>query len=149
VGAHRHHATPYSGLSVEGIELRFEVFSIHGGAEVPGFIVDDVVHVECVGHDSKWFVVHVYQEGFITTYVVNVVDETERLKNLQRVRGTAKPKSVEPDRPRTGRSLDAIDTLVIRGALFFRSHRELRGPGLPVSTCLVTTLNYLFCKRRV
>src|SRR6266851_5543677 len=149
VRAHRHHAPPRSGLGIERVELHLEIVSIHGRAEVPSLIVHDVVHVECVGHDSKWFVAHVNQERLVAAYVVSVVDEAERLKNLQGMRSAAQPESVEADWPRTGRSLDALDTLLIRDALFFRSHGELCSPGLPVSGCFVPTLNDLFCERRV
>src|SRR5260370_4521440 len=61
----------------------------------------------------------------------------------------AQPESVEADWPRTGCSLNALDTLLIRDALFFRSHGELCGPGLPVSGCFVPPLNDLFCECRV
>src|SRR6266478_5222259 len=64
-------------------------------------------------------------------------------------RSAAQPESVEADWPRTGCLLDALNTLLIRDALFFRSHGELCGPGLPVSGCFVATLNDLFCERRV
>src|SRR5216683_4046111 len=149
VRAHRHHATPGYGLGIERVELLLEIVSIHGRAEVPSFIVHDVVHMERVRHDSKWFVAHVNQERLVAAYVVNVVDEAERLKNLQGMRSAAQPESVESEGPRTGRSLDAIDTLLIRDALFVRGHGELCGPGLPVSGCFVPTLNDLFCERRV
>src|ERR1700674_42701 len=65
------------------------------------------------------------------------------------MRSAAQPESVEADRPRTGCPLYALDTLLIRGALFLRSHGELCGPGLPVSGCFVSTLNNLFGERRV
>ena len=35
VRAHRHHATPRSGLGIERVELHLEIVSIHGRAEVP------------------------------------------------------------------------------------------------------------------
>src|SRR5258708_38148786 len=65
------------------------------------------------------------------------------------MRSAAQPESIEADWARTGRSLDALDNLLIRHALFFRSHGELCGPSLPVSGCFVPTLNDLFCERRV
>src|SRR5207302_465602 len=111
------------------------------------FIVHDVVHVQCVGHDGKWFVAHVNQERLVVAYIVNVVDEAQRLKNFQSTRSTAQPESVEADWPRTGCSLNALDALPIRGPLLFRSHGELCSPGLPVSGCFVPTLNDLFCER--
>jgi hypothetical protein len=64
--------------------------------------------------------------------VVYVVDEAERLKNVQGMRSDAQPEGVESHRPHAGRSLDGLDTLLIRDALFFRSPGELSGPGLPV-----------------
>src|SRR5229473_5249081 len=121
VRADRHHATPRSGLGIERVELRLEIVRIHGRAEVPSFIVHDVIHVECVGHDSKWFVAHVDQERLVAAHVVNVVNEAERLKNFQGMRSAARPESVEADWPRTGCPLNALDTLPIRDALFFRS----------------------------
>src|SRR3984893_14385080 len=99
--ANRHHATPGPGLGIERVELRLEIVGIHR-REVPTFIVHDVVHVECVGHDSKCFVAHVDQERLVAAYVVNVVDEAEGLKNFQSMRSAAEPESVEADRPRTG-----------------------------------------------
>jgi hypothetical protein len=94
VRAHRHHATPHSGLGIERVELGLEVVSIHGSAEVSGFIVHNVVHVEGIGHDGKWLVAYVYQEWLIAAYVVNVVDEAERLKNFQGVRSIYSSKTI-------------------------------------------------------
>src|SRR5260370_14402930 len=99
-----------------------------------------------LGHDGKWFVTHVHQERLVAAYVVNVVDEAERLKNFERTGCAAQPESVEAHRPRTSCPHNALDTLLIGGALFFRSHRKLCGPGLPVSGCFVPTLNNLFCE---
>jgi len=75
VRAHRHHATPRSGLGIERVELRLEIVSVHGRAEVASFIIHDVVHVERVGNDGKWFVAHVNQERLVAAYIVNVIDE--------------------------------------------------------------------------
>src|ERR1700688_3473018 len=149
VRANRHHATPRSGLGIERVELRLEIVRIHGRAEVASFIIHDVIHVERVGNDGKWFVAHVNQERLVAAYIVNVIDEAERLKNSQGMRSTAQPESVETDWPRPGRSLDALDTLLIGGSLFFRSHGKLRGPGLPVSGSFMPALDDLFCERRV
>src|SRR6266404_2693013 len=113
---------------------------------VASFIIHDVVHVARVGNDGKWFVAHVNQERLVGAYIVNVIDEAERLKNFQGMRSTAQPESVEADWPRPGRPLDALDTLLIGGALFFRSHGKLRGPGLPVSGGFMPTLDDLFLR---
>src|SRR5258708_18388099 len=147
--ADRHNATTGSGHRIERIELRFEVVGVHGCAEIPGFIIHDVIHVERVGHNSKGFAADINQEWLVTAHIVNMVDETERLKNFQSLRSASQPEGVEADRTRTRCSLNALDTLLIRGALFLRSHRVLRGPGLPVSGCFVPTLNDLLCERRV
>ncbi len=115
---------------------------------VASFIIHDVVHVARVGNDGKWFVAHVNQEHvnqerLVAAYIVNVIDEAERLKNFQGMRSTAQPESVEADWPRPGRSLDALDTLLIGRALFFRSHGKLRGPSLPVSDLDLATIKDL------
>jgi hypothetical protein len=144
VRADGHHPTPRSGFSIESVKLRLEIFRIHRGAEAPSFIIHDVVHMQCVGLDSERFVAHVNQKRLVAAYVVNVVNEAERLQNFQAVRSTAQPESVEANGPRAGCPLNALDTLLIRGALFLRSHGELCGPGLPVSGCFVSTLTGLF-----
>ena len=73
VSTNRHHATPRSSLSTKPVEFRLEIVRIHGRAEVPSFIVHDVVHVERVGHHGERFVAHVNQERLVAAYVVNVV----------------------------------------------------------------------------
>src|SRR6266851_2018366 len=65
------------------------------------------------------------------------------------MRSTAQPESIEADWPYSSRSLDALDTLLIRDTLFVGSHRELRRPGLPVSGGFVPALNDFFRELRV
>src|SRR5258708_2323580 len=113
VRANGHHPTTCSRLGIERIKFRLEIVSIHCRAEVPDFVVHNVIHVECVGHNGKWFVVHVNHEGLVAADVVNVVDEAERLKNLQGMRSAAQPESIEADWPRAGCSLDAFNALLI------------------------------------
>jgi hypothetical protein len=94
--AHRHHATPRCALGIKRVELPLEIVRIHGRAEVPGFIIHNAIHAGWAGDDSKWFVPHIYQKRFVAAYVVNVVDEAERLKDSKGLKRARNQKGLKP-----------------------------------------------------
>src|SRR6266478_7512378 len=113
------------------------------GAEVARFIIDDVIHVQRIGHNRERLSFHVDKEWFIPADVVNVIDEAEFLENLQRVWRATKPERVETQRPCACCKLNARDALVVRFALLLGSHGILRRPSLSVARRFVAALDDL------
>ena len=79
-----HHAPALTRFRVERLELSFQVVSIHRCAEVPSLVVNYVIHVKRIWHDCEWLVVHGHEERFIAADIVNVINESKRLRRSPR-----------------------------------------------------------------
>src|SRR5439155_3727004 len=109
----------------------------------------DVVIANRVWNDGKRFAIHHHGERLVPADIVNVVNETQVLKNAQGVRRPAQPKRIEADRPGARNSLNRVDTRLIAGTFLFRSHGVLRLPRLSVSGGFMSACDNLLREFRV
>jgi hypothetical protein len=70
---------------VQNVELAFQIACVCVAAEVPSLVVNNVVHVERVGHHGEWLVSNVHQEWLIAADVVDVVGVAKFLQDLERL----------------------------------------------------------------
>src|SRR5713101_6918798 len=149
VRADRHHAAAMLAFFVQHVELTFQIACVCVGAEVPSLVVDNVVHVERVGHHGEGLVSDAHQEWLIAADVVDVVGVAQLLQNLERVRCTPQPERIEADRPHACDSLDGGGRVRVALPFLFRGHGILRRPGLAVTRWFVAALYDLFRERGV
>jgi hypothetical protein len=94
-----------------------------------------------IRHDGKGFAFHRHRKRLVPADVIDVIDESQVLKNAQSVRRAAQPERIEANRTSAGDPLDGIDAGLISRPFLLGSHGILRLPGLAVSRRLMAAID--------
>src|SRR6267378_3387075 len=146
---YRHHPSTGGSFHVKKIKIVLQVLEVGGVGRGWGIKAHDVVIADGIRNDGKWFAVHCHRKRLVPADIVDVIDETQLLKNAQGVRRAAQPERVETNRTRACDFLNRIDAGLIPSSFLFRGHGILRLPCLSVPGGFMSPFDNFLCKIRM
>src|SRR5882762_3189423 len=146
---YRHHPSTGGSFRVKKIKIVLQVLEVGGVGRGWRIKSHDVIVANGVGNDGKRFAIHCHRERLVPADIVDVIDETQLLKNAQGVRRAAKPKRIEPNRSRACNSLNRVDARLIPSSFLLGSHGILRLPCLSVSGGFMPAFDNFLCEIRM
>src|SRR5260370_6742892 len=96
----RHHPTTGGGFRVEDIKIILHILQVRSVCRGRGVKAHDVIIANRIRYDSKRLAFYRHGERLVAADIINVIDESQVLKNAQGVWVSAHPERIEPTRPR-------------------------------------------------
>src|SRR5258708_35141321 len=104
----RHHPTTGGGFRVEDIKIILHVLQVTSIRRCRGVKAHDVIIANRIRYDSKRFAFYRHGERLVAADIINVIDESQVLKNAQGVWRAAQPERIESERESIRRPLSGI-----------------------------------------